>query len=214
MNEKTRRFSIDDKFIKNKKVNDILYGYLQSISHLDRNDRRFVYIDNKIQFATIERILDNGMKSKTLSRNFKFLLDIGFIEKGKTLDLYEKVVDVYFLPYDKTSLYQMINIETLNYLIKGTNANVIKVYTYLLSKYNWKEKENCKYVFTKKEILIKLGASTTNQRDYDKVNIIMDVLIKLNLIQIETFYCSNKNGNPTPKIRLLKVNEKVTISKY
>lgn len=214
MNEKIRRFSMEDKFMKNKKVNDILYGYLQSISHLDENDRRFVYIDEKIRFANIERELDNGMKRVTLSRNFKFLEDTGFIEKGRTKDIYNKIVEVYFLPYDEKSLYQMINIETLNYLVKGTNANVIKVYAYLLNKYNWKSKDDTKYVFTKKEILKKLGSSTTNQRDYDKVNIIIDVLIKLKLIEIEKFYCSNKNGTPMPKIRLLKVNEKVAISKY
>lgn len=214
MNEKIRRFSMEDKFMKNKKVNDILYGYLQSISHLDKNDRRFVYIDEKIKFTNIERELDNGMKRVTLSRNFKFLEDTGFIEKGHTKDIYNKIVEVYFLPYDEKSLYQMINIETLNYLVKGTNANVIKVYAYLLNKYNWKSKDDTKYVFTKKEILKKLGSSTTNQRDYDKVNVIIDVLIKLKLIEIEKFYCSNKNGTPVPKIRLLKVNEKVAISKY
>lgn len=212
-NKEKRRFSMEDKFMKNKKVNDILYGYLQATSHLDKDNKRFVYED-KVNFSNIEKILDNGMKRVTLSRNFNFLLETGFVEKGQTEDLHGNIVDVYFLPYDKKSLYQMINIDTLNYLVKGTNANVIKVYTYLLNKYNWKTKENSKYVFTKKEILQKVGSSTTNQRDYDKVNVILDVLIKLKLIEIESFYCENKNSMPTPKIRLLKVNENITRTKY
>lgn len=212
-NIKTRRFSIEDNFMKNKKVNDILYGYLQSVSHLDKEGKRFVYKD-KVNFSNIEKVLDNGMKRVTLSRNFKFLLETGFVDKGQTVDLYGNLVHVYFLPYEEESLYQMINIDTLDYLVKGTNANVIKVYSYLLNKYNWKTKENSKYIFTKKEILEKVGSSTTNQRDYDKVNVILDVLIKLKLIEIERFYCENKNGVPTPKIRLLKVNETITRVKY
>lgn len=69
-------------------------------------------------------------------------------------------------------------------------------------------------MFLLKEILQKVGSSTTNQRDYDKVNVILDVLIKLKLIEIESFYCENKNSMPTPKIRLLKVNENITRTKY
>jgi hypothetical protein len=212
-NNNSRRFSMEDTFMKNKKINDILYGYLQSVSHLDKNNKRFVYED-KINFCNIEKILDNEMKHKTLSRNFKYLIETGFVEKGQTTDLYGNLVNVYFLPYTEKSIYQMINCNTLDYLIKGTNANVIKIYAYLLNKYNWKAKENKNYVFTKKELLQKVNSSTTNQRDYDKINVILDVLIKLKLIEIKNFYCENKNSMPTPKIRLIKVNENVIKAKY
>jgi len=63
-----------------------------------------------------------------------------------------------------------------------------------------------KICFYKKELLTKIGSTTTNQRDYDKVNTLLDVLIKFNLIEIESFYCENKSSMLTPKIRLLKVN--------
>ena len=41
MSEK-RRFPVEEKFM-NKKVSDMLYGYLQSISYVGENDVRFVY---------------------------------------------------------------------------------------------------------------------------------------------------------------------------
>ena len=40
----TRRFSLEDNFMKIKTLNDLIYGKLQSLSYLNQEKERFVYI--------------------------------------------------------------------------------------------------------------------------------------------------------------------------
>lgn len=48
-----------------------------------------------------------------------------------------------------------MNYEMLSYLVNTRNSNAIKIYIYLLNKFQWKEK----YVFTLKELLVAIGYS-------------------------------------------------------
>lgn len=197
-----RRIPLENKFMV-KKINDILYGYLQTISYIDKNQVRFVY-KSEINFSNLERRFNGEFKRLTLTRDFKYLLACGFITEGKVINLYNKEVDAYILPYDEKSIFKLIPLETLKFLVDTTNSNVIKIYTYLLNKFGYKGSE---YHFTDKELIINcLGLkSTTNQRDYDLVNNILNCLSNNELIKF-TKYSVTINNKPVPKKRLLQAN--------
>ena len=61
----------------------------------------------------------------------------------------------FYFPYNEAGKYKLVNYEMLSYLVNTRNSNAIKIYIYLLNKFQWKEN----YVFTLKELLIAIGYS-------------------------------------------------------
>lgn len=199
--EGLRRIPINKKFMT-QKINDILYGYLQSISHIDESGKSFIY-KKEINFTQLEKKLK--FKRKTLSNNFKNLIDYGFISEVSKINQYDKKrVKIYILNLDDDSAYELIPLETLKHLVGISCLKVITVYAYLLNK--WKENRS-QCIFTNKELITEcLGnKSSTNQRDYEKVNSILGYLIQLKVIEVSSIY-EIINNVPVPQKLLMKVN--------
>lgn len=182
-----KRIPAQGDFMK-KKTNDILYGYLQSISYVDKNDITFVYKED-VNFSKIAENLGQNYNARKISRDFKFLQRIGLVELNKITTLQNETIDAYVLPKIGDS-YKLIPVKTLKYLINTSNANVIKIYVYLLYKYNNGLRQG--YKFTKKELLdvLKLK-STTNTEHYIMIDNILACLSNSELISLQYEWVKN-----------------------
>ena len=105
----------------------------------------------------------------------------------------------------KKELYKIIPIDTLRFLVNTATPSVIATYVYLLSKWEWKGKN---YIFTSEELIKNcLGMkSTTNSRDYEKINDILDCLYNNGLIDYEDIYIK-KNNKVIAKKQLIRVSK-------
>lgn len=210
-----KRIPMTKEFNK-KSVNDWLYGYLQSISYVDDNEKTFVYKGNVNISDITSKIpsneFDKPPSRSKISRDFSRLIRLGFLKETKVQGLKGNIVDAYELPYDKQQLYKLIPIDTLIYILSIGSQNLIKIYVYLLNKYQWKAQTNDTYRFTYKELIQEcLGLkSVTNSRDYTIVRNCLDALIKLKLIELGLDYDRvGDNGQLTTYFKLLNVEKYV-----
>lgn len=201
--EQKRRIPLDKKFMT-KKINDILYGYLQVKSTLNtKTNMRYIKKDD-VNFTEIEEDLKYTFKRRTLVNHLSNLINYGFIGESEMIDTYGESMKVYTFPYNTDSIYKLIPIETLRYLVDTANPSVVSIYVYLLNKWEWKGN---KYIFTEAELIKNcLGVtSTSNSRDYIRVNNVLTCLVNNGLIEYKKVY-SKKNGVPVKKKKLLKVS--------
>lgn len=201
--EQKRRIPLDKKFMT-KKINDILYGYLQVKSTLNtKTNMRYIKKDD-VNFTEIEEDLKYTFKRRTLVNHLSNLINYGFIGESEMIDTYGEPMKVYTFPYNTDSIYKLIPIETLRYLVDTANPSVVSIYVYLLNKWEWKGN---KYIFTEAELIENcLGVtSTSNSRDYIRVNNVLTCLVNNGLIEYKKVY-SKKNGVPIKKKKLLKVS--------
>ena len=201
---KKRRIPLEKKFMC-KKINDILYGYLQSIATFNPNSNTLYVKKDDINFSELERIFNGKFKRLTLKRNFDYLMACGFIGEDVIKNTYGDDMEVYILTYNKKELYKIIPIDTLRFLVNTATPSVIATYVYLLSKWEWKGKN---YIFTSEELIKNcLGMkSATNSRDYEKINDILDCLCNNGLIDYEDIYIKKDNKVITKK-QLIRVSK-------
>lgn len=186
MENNKRRMPTGEGVMEDKKFNDIVYAYLQSVSYKIENisEYRFLY-KSQLNYTRIARELK--MNLKTCKSKIKYLFENGYIVEVKKDDL-----TIYELP-NLGQYYFLIPNETLKYLVDTCNENIIITYAYLGQL---KNALGDKAYFTKSRLLILLGYGinakikgrktvipSTNQRDWDRINNILDMLEnKLKLI--------------------------------
>ena len=214
--EELRYFPLGGRMMKDKKVNDNIYGYLQSISYLNKDGERFIY-KSDVSPTKIERYFKSceGMEISlsTVKRNLTLFKSkkVGLLVEGKTMDNYNREVDVYFLPMIEDEPYKLIPLETLKYLVDTSNGNVIKTYVYLLNKYGWKKD----YTFTKGELIEGIGYNPNSRNkdgryvSYEMMDNILLCLVNNGLLDYVEFYDTNNEGKPTPKHKITFVGTKV-----
>lgn len=203
-----------DKSFMTKNANDWIYGYFQSKSYVDKNGLTFCYINDIVQ-ADMVRLIpvdQNGKKpgKMKISNDIKKLMNLGFIIKGKVIDMNNQEIEAYILPFDKQQLYKLIPLNTLIYLLNVSNQNVIKTYVYLLNKFQWKMQSNEFYCFTYKELIKEcLGMkSTTNERDYILIKHILNCLVKFKLINVGLTH-KTINGQLIQMFQLISVSQNI-----
>lgn len=214
---KKRRFSIEEKFMKGdkniskSKPSDVLYGYLQMISTFRKEDQiRFIYKKNYSHINVQEHfgIDENGkynFERKAVARAFKVLEQYGYIRESRVVGLKGNDVPIYELPYDDDKLFQYIQLDTLRYMLNTCNPNVIKIYIFLKYKYFcFKDK----FEFTDKMLLNECFglSSNTNKKTNDELKDRLDILKKLGLIDWYEYSKTLDNGIVTPIKRLKFVN--------
>jgi hypothetical protein len=181
--------------MKDKKTHDTVWGIMQCRSYLNNDNKRFVYKEN-VNATTITEEL-NTLRSdsiciKTVRNTLKLYQSLGFIEEGKTTLADNKtLVDCYYLNDDFIP-FKLIPKDTLRFLLNTATDNVIKVYVYLLNKYEWKQAEGEQYKFTLKELAEAIGyKESQNSR-----NMIKDILKSLKnngLIDFKETYQKTEN---------------------
>ena len=125
----TRDFPVKKEFLGDKKMNDIIYGFLQTNSYLTDNKKRYCWKSEvtagKIINYFKEQETESPVAERTIRNLLKLFISINLLEEGEL-----EGKKVYFLP-DITSDYVVIKTDTLRFLVNTANTNVIKVYAQL-----------------------------------------------------------------------------------
>lgn len=184
-------------FLYNKKIDALLYAYLQDLSVPVevgvREDGRKIYetrvwkqeLPKQDQICKKVRI---GSRV-TLKSRLNLLKEYNFLEE----------YDEYYLLLNPEKQFFKIPLDTLKFLIDACSSDTIKIYIYLGQGYQMKKKQNRKYIFTKDELIQAIKIPKTEGKQYQKIDNILDCLINNGLIKIGTAI----DG----KVRRLKVEE-------
>lgn len=196
-----RVFSTKEAVMKDKKVNDLIYGFYQAHSYLTEDKIRYCYQTDctisKLQAYYKEQQKDCPVSVNTLTNINKLLTAAGLFQKGEI-----NGKKVYILP-DVNADFVQIKTETLRFLVNTATTNVIKVYAYLKARASYRES----YEFSKKELLAAIGYSVDNHsKNLKMITDILDCLVNNGLIEYHTEQ-RYVNNNETFYMILDKVNE-------
>lgn len=180
-----RRIPLEKKFMC-KKINDILYGYLQSVATFNPNTNTLYVKKDDVNFSELERMFDGKFKRRALSNHMENLKVYDFVKEDTMVDAYGDVIKIYMLPYDEEKIYKSISMDTLTKLINIGINSTISIYIYLLDK---SEREN-RCLFTSEELIKNcLGIKTaTHSRDFERVNDILKSLLDNGIIEFKEVY--------------------------
>ena len=189
LNINNRRIPMEEEFMKDKMISDLLYSMLQSYSNWNKEENHR-YIPKKIiKKSKWAKAL--GISRPTLDKRIGKLL-----EKEYLIDK----EDYYILP-NKGEYYFLVPVETLNYLINTANHNVIKLYCHLGLLYKF---YGNKAYYTQSKLLEVIGYDKTDKNNHKTIKHILTSL-KLNGLLVTT---SESEGIIT-KERILAVNSTI-----
>ena len=189
-----RVIPMKEEFLGDKKMNDIIYGFLQTNSYLD-NRKRYCWKNEVTAGKIIEYFKEQETESpvceRTIRNLLKLFIKINLLEEGEL-----EGKKVYFLP-DSSKPFVQIKTETLRFLVNTANTNVIKVYAYLKNKWEnhvkYKFKDN--YRFSEAELLAAIGYTTINNKNnYLMIKDILQCLQNNELIKIHKEYIKTATG--------------------
>lgn len=183
-----RRLSLEDAFM-NYSIDDILFGAMYYLATYHPEQKVF-YLTKK-NFTKNKDIIKRAcdVSAQTLKNHLNKLLESNLIQEADI-----KSGDVsypsYTFSYEYKEKYQLIENEMLWYIVTTRSQQAIKLYIYLLDKYNWKKETNDNYVFTNLELIGALGYSTnsSNQKANTVVNNILESFAREGVIKYENFY--------------------------
>lgn len=184
-----RRFSLEDDFM-NFKTDDLLYGFLRCLSTARpvENKKYREYLPIK-EYHKNKKVIANvcGVSTKTLERHLNALFDKGLLDQGLEIveqDGKQYEYECFWFPYDENGKYKILERDMVRYLIDTRNAQCIKVYLYLLNKYEYKKN----YTFTIAEIQKALGYSTSTTSAIATIGNILESFAREGLIEYEDTY--------------------------
>ena len=189
LNINNRRIPMEEEFMKDKMISDLLYSILQSYSNWNKEENHR-YIPKKIiKKSKWAKAL--GISRPTLDKRIGKLL-----EKEYLIDK----EDYYILP-NKGEYYFLVPVETLNYLINTANHNVIKIYCHLGLLYKF---YGDKAYYTQSKLLEVIGYDKTDKNNHKTIKHILTSL-KLNGLLVST----SENEGIITKERILAVNSTI-----
>lgn len=181
------------EILADKGFNDVLYCLLQVESNHTPGEKHRYIKKSAVDKKAWSKVMK--MSVKTFNRRLKDLIDREVvIEQG----------DYYILPEEISKYYYMIPMDTMRFLCNTANQDVFKVYSHLG---RWYENEGANAYFTKSKLITVLGGkSTTNPRDWEKINDILTCLKNNGLIEYVAEYELGK-PNRVARYRLIKVSK-------
>lgn len=189
LNINNRRIPMEEEFMKDKMISDLLYSMLQSYSNWNKEESHR-YIPKKIiKKSKWAKAL--GISRPTLDKRIGKLL-----EKEYLIDKEE----YYILP-NKGEYYFLVPVETLNYLINTANHNVIKIYCHLGLLYKF---YGDKAYYTQSKLLEVIGYDKTDKNNHKTIKHILTSL-KLNGLLVSV----SENEGIITKERILAVNSTI-----
>lgn len=173
----SRQFPSKDTMLKDKKMHDILYMLMQSMSEWsgDHSTPRYVLKEkvNKSQMAKA-----CGYKTRnTLYTHLTNLVKEGYIQETDAM---------YLLPNFKPGEYFLIPYDTALFLIDTQATNVIKVYVYLANR--WMANRQQGFGITYKKLCDTIGIYWNDQRNRDTISSILLTLHNNYLITVTDPY--------------------------
>lgn len=159
-----RRFSIEEDFM-NFKTNDLLYGFMRGLSTArpeEENSKKYrEYLPIKT-FKQNKKLIAGicNCSTRTIERHIEALFKAGLLDEG--IEIVESngkqyEYPCYWFPYSNNGKYKVIDQDLVKYLVNTRNSQGIRIYLYLLNKFQWKKD----YVFTQEEIRDALGYAPT-----------------------------------------------------
>lgn len=205
MSNTKRVFSLEEDFMK-WDSNDLLYAFMRCLStakpEVDDEGKVIKTKNGKDkyrEYLPVKTFKQNkktiaaicGCTPRTIDNQLNKLFEKGLLDEGieitkvmKQNKEYEYEVECFWFPYDYDGIYKMVDKEILEYLVNTRSTQSIRVYLYLLNKYQWKKG----YVFTIQELKEALGfASSTKSCD----KMLKDILASFNkegIIKYEKIY--------------------------
>lgn len=168
-----------EEYTANKAYSDIVYGWLQVHSELDR-ERGIRWVDKKtVNYSAMADQL--GLTRQTVSTKFKRLLDkdkagLGLVTFNTELNRYELVQ----LSADMATL---IENGTLRIMISALNENTINIYIYLLNRFLANDEQS--FEFTLDQCKAFIGKGVGSHSNNYIVTDILCILSKLDLLKYE-----------------------------
>lgn len=182
-------------------IDDILWGMILVKATYNERDKELYITEENLLEVKRDYTRGIGVTARTTRNRLDKYFSLGMME--------EKIVDnkIYYRLEDKKyQQYKIIDYYILKYLVTTKSHNSIKIYTYLLNKYDlWYGRDNM-YSFTAGELLLALGYTESSARKGDlteMVNMILKDLRKTGLIDYAEYF-----DGKSPRMRLTKVAKK------
>ncbi len=173
--------------LSEKEFNDLIYGYLQTLS-----DNEGLIPRNKIKATALGQLM--GMSRQTAAKRLQYLFDMEFlIDRGEFIQVNE-------LPENVVS---MIPLSTLETLVNTMNEKTISVYVYLFNRY-WAA--GCRpFEVTYNQIKAWIGLSTGTRSNEAIVRDILFILQKIGLIGYEVTEFSKDWGKTVHRVEFVNL---------
>lgn len=193
-----RQFPTYDKFLADKKLNDIIYAFFQTHSYLTSDKQRYCLKSETNATKVVEYFsnpvtgkCDCPVSDRTIRSMIKRFIEGGILQEG-TIDKKK----VYILPEIAAGQFEYIKTDTLRFLVNTATSHVIKTYAFLMKKQkqhiNGKFKEP--YKFSKTKILEIIGYTGSNSSSFEMVDDILDCLINNQLIAVHKEITITRNN--------------------
>ena len=159
-----------------KKYNDLVYGYLQTLS-----DEGGGILDIQISFSQIGKIV--GLSRQTVASRFKHLIDLGLV-------YHDDEINEYRLTVLEPNVAALIPEKTIRLLIDTMSENSISVYVYLFMRFY--ANKNKPFTLTYPQLKEWIGITTSTTSNNSVISNILTVLSKVGLVDYE--FVNNGRG--------------------
>ena len=207
----TRKFSLERDFM-NLTTDDLVLGYLQHIATFHPEEKVLYIPVAKVskEKATIAFMIDKS--SKTVQRKIDKLIENGLVSK-RMMKLNGKDTAVYEIPQKTSGIYKVIDEEMMWYIVSTRRQFALKIYIYLLNKYDWKKQEgNEMYSFTCKELAEAVGYTSSSADTGTITSVISQLLMSFKregVLNYEDYYDTVNGVHVSPQKRLTFVAHKL-----
>lgn len=192
---------VDTNFLKNKKIDDLLYGYIRIHSRWHMGENYTYCYKNLVTFSKVTKYFrEEGeqpypYKSKTtFTAHLKALEEAGWIYEDGKFPEDNSNQEVFSLAELFKGQYVIMSLDTMTLLVNTAVPNIIKAYSFLKFKmvqHNYlkqKKPDMPKYSFSRKSLLETIGYTSPKQNQNDMMDEILDTLQEKGLIKIHIEY--------------------------
>lgn len=193
------------EFLAAKKYCDIVYCYMQVISHFDeKNNIRYV-LKRECKFTSVAN--DLGLTRQTVAKKIKDMTDD---PKNDGVGLIHEEVDRYILLNLEKEVAELVPFSTLRILTNTVQERVISVFVYLLVRYRAEQEKP--FMFTLTQIKKYVGVGISRSTDYIITDILL-VLSKLELVSYELKPDKQEDGSFRTVYYVISMNNKIVDTK-
>lgn len=192
---------VDTNFLKNKKIDDLLYGYIRIHSKWHMGENYTYCYKNSVTFSKVTKYFkEEGeqpypYKSKTtFATHLKALEEAGWIYEDGKFPEDNSNQEVFSLAELFKGQYVIMSLDTMTLLVNTAVPNIIKAYSFLKFKmvqHNYlkqKKPDMPKYSFSRKSLLETIGYTSPKQNQNDMMDEILNILQEKGLIKIHIEY--------------------------
>ena len=210
---RTQLAIVDTEFLKDKKMDDLLYGYIRINSKWYSATQYYSYCYKDLVTAKniTKYFKEKGERpypftTRTFSTHLKLLEEAGWVYSDGTIgeEIEDSGKEVYAFRELFPKQYVIIPLDTMKLLVNTAIPNIIKTYSFLkfkMEQHNYHKQskpDNPKYSFSRKSLLETIGYTSLKQNHNDMIDEILNILQEKGLIEIHAEYKSTKGNIKNP----------------